>query len=146
MHTLTPVATRGWLMWELLFFFSLSGRLLTEADSIAHPLPPPGSPQPHYLTDTRTPTYTRKPPNPPSRTAAQCCRDRSESLNQRGGKKKRERRAPDSGNRSTLKLQTLSLRSKGQRNRASWDPRREERETRQGEKEDWHSRDWETNR
>lgn len=47
---------------------------------------------------------------------------------------RRKRGASDSGNRSTLKLQTLSPRSKSHRNRASWDPRREEREKRQGER------------
>ena len=53
----------------------------------------------------------------------------------------RKRGAPDSGNRSTLKLQTLSLRSKGHRNRASWDPRREERELRQERRQTDTARD-----
>lgn len=134
------MATRGWVRWEQSFRgnWDLSGVSTSPDRGWQHHMPtspPQTSPQSHHLIEAGTPTHSQ-PSNPPSHGTAlpPLWKPKPERW---------KREAPDSGNTSTLKLQTLSLRSKGHRNWASWDPRREERELRQGEREKTE-RDWET--
>lgn len=118
----------------------MSGPVLTEADNTTHPLPPSNltsDPPPHGYP--HPPLFTPSPLTQPSKQ-----HNAAATTLWKPKPERRKRRAPDSGNRSTLKLQTLSLRSKGYRSRASWDPRREERELRQGEEEDRQDRHSET--
>lgn len=127
----SPVATRGWVWWKLGFWIELG---TVRCQVLSWPkLTGSHAHFPPNLTSLSPPHGNLCPPPPTSNPPSHSTRL---PLLWKRKPERRKRGAPDSGNRSTLKLQTLSLRSKSHRNRASWDRRREERELRQGERED----------